>query len=173
MPAFWNYNEGLLQDDLFLLNFRVLSARLSSILLLDVPVTNSQQAPDNSGRLLMTRCLFVRRDEEGWWCVYLQYRIATLSKYRHRPRLLQSSILVSEGLSIRFETLPLIGWHHPFLIGWSKHWLGMPRVAMDCGVIWPVWLPTGFQRQLTVSLHSPNGRQMPAVRAVQGDRERV
>ena len=34
---------------------------------------------------------------------------------------------------------------------------------MYCMLTWPV----GIQRTLTVPLHSPNGRQMPAVRAVQ------
>ena len=36
-----------------------------------------------------------------------------------------------------------------------------------------VGIATVLQKHITVSLHSPNGRQMPAVRAVQGDRERV
>ena len=39
--------------------------------------------------------------------------------------------------------------------------------------MWPVEIPTVFQTLVTVSLHSPNGRQMPAVSAVQGDCERV
>ena len=60
------------------------------------------------------------------------------------------------------------GWHHPFVIGWSKYQLRLP----DCGLMWPVGISTVFQRSLTVPLHSPNGRQMPAVRAVQGDCER-
>ena len=37
----------------------------------------------------------------------------------------------------------------------------------------PVGISTVFQRPLTVPLHSPNGRQMPAVRVVQGDCEGV
>ena len=44
---------------------------------------------------------------------------------------------------------------------------------MNCGLTWPVGISIIFQRPLTVSLHSPYGRQMPAIRAVQGDCERV
>ena len=40
---------------------------------------------------------------------------------------------------------------------------------MDCGVTWTVGISIIFQRPLTVPLHSPDGRQLPAVRAVQGD----
>ena len=42
----------------------------------------------------------------------------------------------------------------------------------SCNAACASW-PTDIQRPLTVHLHSPNGRQMPAVRAVQGDRESV
>ena len=34
-------------------------------------------------------------------------------------------------------------------------------------------ISTVFQRPLTVPLHNPNGRQMPAISAVQGDCESV
>ena len=34
-------------------------------------------------------------------------------------------------------------------------------------------IPTGFQTLETVPLQSPDGRQLPAVRAVQGDCERA
>ena len=44
---------------------------------------------------------------------------------------------------------------------------------MDCGCSWVVWFPAFFQRLLRVTLHRHNGRQMPAVRAAQGDCERV
>ena len=42
---------------------------------------------------------------------------------------------------------------------------------MNSGIMWLVGIFGVFKRPLTVSLHSPNGR--PAVRAVQGDCERV
>ena len=44
---------------------------------------------------------------------------------------------------------------------------------MHCGLVWWFGIPTILQRSLTVPLNSPNGRQMPAVRPVQDDRERV
>ena len=52
------------------------------------------------------------------------------------------------------------GSHHPFVIGWSKYRLGLALVAMHCGLACPLGIPTVFQRRLTVSLHSPNGRQI-------------
>ena len=38
---------------------------------------------------------------------------------------------------------------------------------------WSDEISAGFQTSLTVSLHSPNGKQMPTIRDVQGDRESV
>ena len=38
-----------------------------------------------------------------------------------RFRLLHNPSLVAVGLSVGRETRPLIGWHHPFAIGWSKY----------------------------------------------------
>ena len=46
-------------------------------------------------------------------------------------------------------------------------------VAMDYRFTWQMGISTILTRPLTVPLHSPCGRQMPAVRAVQGDCERV
>ena len=40
---------------------------------------------------------------------------------------------------------------------------------MLCGLMWPMGISSIFQRPLTVPLHSPNGRQMPAIRVVQED----
>ena len=62
-----------------------------------------------------------------------------------------------------------IGWHHPFVIGWPKYRSGFTAVAFWVDV-------TGrnlhfFQRLLTVSLHSHNDRQMPAVRSVKWNYE--
>ena len=44
---------------------------------------------------------------------------------------------------------------------------------MHYGLIRQVGITTIFQRPLTVPLHNPNSRQMPAVRSVQGDWERI
>ena len=88
-------------------------------------------------------------------------------------RLLHSPNRVAVGLSVWYETWPPIGWHHPAVISWSRYRLGLPRVAMHCGFMWLVGIATVFHRSLTVSLHNPNGRQMPVIRAVQGDCERV
>ena len=59
------------------------------------------------------------------------------------------------------------------MIAWSKYRLGNPSHAMYYGIMWPMGISTVFQRALTVPFHSPNSRHMPAVRAVQGDCERV
>ena len=64
-------------------------------------------------------------------------------------------------------------WHHPFVIGWPNYRLGIPSAPLNYGLTWPVGIPIVFQTLVTVPLHSPNGRQMPVVRAVQGDRDRV
>ena len=45
--------------------------------------------------------------------------------------------------------------------------------AMHYELKLPVGILTIFQRPLTVPLHSPDGRQLPAIRAVQGDCETV
>ena len=87
------------------------------------------------------------------------------------PRLLHNPNLVATGLSVGYETWPPIGWHCPFGIGWTKYILGSPSAPLHYGLTWPVGIPTVFQTPVTVPLHSPNGR--PAVRAVQGDCERV
>ena len=51
--------------------------------------------------------------------------------------------------------------------------MGKASSAMHCGLMWLLGISTVFQRPLTVSFHSFNGRQMPAVKAVQGDCETV
>ena len=65
------------------------------------------------------------------------------------------------GLSVAYETWPPIGWHRPFVIGWSKYRLGLPGALLHYGLTWPVGIPTVFQTPVTVPLHSPNGRQLP------------
>ena len=88
-------------------------------------------------------------------------------------RMLHSPSLVAIGLSVVCETWPPIGWHHSFVIGWFKYRLGLPNTPLHYGRMWPVGIPIVFQTSVTVSLHRPDGRQMPVVRAVQGDCERV
>ena len=82
-------------------------------------------------------------------------------------RLLHSLNLVAIGLSVGYETRLPIGWHCAFVTGWSRYRLGLPSAPLHYGLTWPVGIPTVFQTLVTVPLHSPNGRQMPAVRAVQ------
>ena len=80
------------------------------------------------------------------------------------PRLLHSSSLVAVGLSVGYETWPPIGWHHAFVMGWSKYKLGLSSTPLHYWFTWPVGIPTVFQIPVTILLHSPNGRQMPADR---------
>ena len=77
-------------------------------------------------------------------------------------RLLHSPSLVAIGLSVGYETWPLIGRHHPFVIGWSKDKLGLPSAPLHYGLTWPVGILIVFQTPVTVSLHCPNGRQATA-----------
>ena len=44
---------------------------------------------------------------------------------------------------------------------------------MHCGLTWSVGISTVLQRSLKVPLHDPNDRLLPAVRAMQGDCQRV
>ena len=60
------------------------------------------------------------------------------------------------------------GWHRPFVIDWSKHRLELPRSQWIVGSN-DRQESQPFQRPLTVPLYSRN----PAVRAAQGDCERV
>ena len=90
-------------------------------------------------------------------CVMLWQRIHSSA------RLLQSPSLVAIGLSVGHETWPPVGWHHPFVIGLSKYRLGLPSAPMHYGLTWPVGIPTVFQTPVTVPLHCPNSRQLPAV----------
>ena len=60
------------------------------------------------------------------------------------------------------------------MIGWSKYRLGLPGALLHYGLTWAVGIPTVFQTPVTVPMHNPKQWQaMPAVRAVQGDCERV
>ena len=59
------------------------------------------------------------------------------------------------------------------VFGWSKHRLGLTRVAMNCGPMWPVEISTVFQRPPTVLLRGATYRQISTVRSVQGDCETV
>ena len=82
-------------------------------------------------------------------------------------RLLHSPRLVAVGLSAGYGTCIWLLWLADlYRLGTSSH-------PMHYGLTWTVGISTVFQRPLTVPLHSPNGRQMPAVSAVQGDCGRV
>ena len=63
-------------------------------------------------------------------------------------RLWHSPSLVAVGLLLEYETWPLIGWHHPFVIGWSKYRLREASsaghswyAAVHCGLVWLVGFP--------------------------------
>ena len=48
---------------------------------------------------------------------------------------------------------PQIGWHHSFVIGWSKDRLELPSAPLHYGLKWRVGIPTVFQTAVTVPLH--------------------
>ena len=58
---------------------------------------------------------------------------------------------------------------HALWLVWSMYSLGLLIAPPHYGITWPVWIPTVLQTPVTLPLHSPKGRQMPAVRVVQGD----
>ena len=79
--------------------------------------------------------------------------------------------LVAVELSVGYQIWPPIVWHCPFLIGWSKHKLGIPQLQCIMGS----WCDRresfhNFSKSLCTALTSG---KLPAVRAVQGDCERV
>ena len=89
-------------------------------------------------------------------------------------RLLHSPSLVAIGLSAGHvrHGLQLVGITPLWLVG-LKIDGGLPSAPLHYGFTWPVGIPTVLQIPVTVPLHCPNDRQLPAVRAVQGDCERV
>ena len=68
--------------------------------------------------------------------------------------------------------LPLAG-ISSFVIGWSRYTHQLHWILGNYGLKQLVIISNIFQTPLTVPLHSPNGRQMPAISAVQGDCEIV
>ena len=117
---------------------------------------------------LTTCCLRIQHCSTVWH--WLLNSLPAVAAGMGEIRLLHSLSLVAVGLSMGYETWLRIGWHHPFMIGWCKYRLGLPHVTMHFGLM---EISTVFQGLLTVLLYSPNGRQKPAVRAVQGDCEIV
>ena len=79
--------------------------------------------------------------------------LPTLKRTPQIIRLIHSPSWVAIGLSVGYETRPPIGWHHPFVIGWSKDRLGLPSAPLHYGLTWPVGIPTVFQTPVTVPLH--------------------
>ena len=120
-------------------------------------------------------CLFVFMwwKTAALWLHFASFAVPPMGALCGVGRLLHNPNLAAIGLSVGYETWPSIAWHHTFVIGLWKYRLGLPQSAMDCGLKIPVGIPTILQRPLTVPLHSPNGRLLPAVRAVQGDCEIV
>ena len=64
--------------------------------------------------------------------------------------------------------IALINVHRAFVIGWAKYKLGLLSALLHYGLTWTVEIVLVFQTALIVPFHSPNGRRMPAVMAVQG-----
>ena len=80
--------------------------------------------------------------------------------------------LVGYEILPRFHWLVLPAlWLADLNIDWETrrlHW-----ILGNYGLTWPMGISPVFQTPLTVPLHSPNGREMPVVRSVQGDCETV
>ena len=90
-------------------------------------------------------------------------------------RLLHSLSLVAVGLSEGYETWSPNSRRHAFVIVWSTYRLFC--LVPDCPIALWAHMTSGnshrFQTTVIVPLHSPKGRHLPAVRALQGDCERV
>ena len=115
--------------------------------------------------IVPTCCRQDRTEEQS--CCHVQNKLP-VRDYPHKYRLLRSPSLVAIWLLVGYET-----WPHPFVIGYCKYKFGLPNAPLHYGLTWPVGIPIVFQTLVTVPLHSPDSRRMPAVRAVQGDCERV
>ena len=57
-----------------------------------------------------------------------------------------------------YGTWPPVGWHHTFVIVWSKYRLRMARVVMNFGLTWAMGISTVLQMAMAVPLDRPNGR---------------
>ena len=88
-------------------------------------------------------------------------------------RLLHSLIVVALGLSVEYETWPPIGWHHPFVISWSKYRLGLHNSQW----LWVHMTGGNFHCFFRGHWQSPctalMAGKLPAIRVVQGDCDRV
>ena len=76
--------------------------------------------------------------------------------------MLHSPNLLAIGLSARSETWPPIGWHHPFVISWSKYRLGLPSAPLHYGLMWPVWIPA---ENSSGRVQCPDWSQVSAIHA--------
>ena len=101
------------------------------------------------------------------------FRVHLLTTLRLYARLLHSPNRVAVGLSVGYETCPPIGWHHPFVIHWSKCKLRLPQSQCIVGSqdLWEfLTFFSGLWQSPCTALTAGN---LPAVSAVQGDCERV
>ena len=80
-------------------------------------------------------------------------------------RLLHSLSLVAIGLAVGYETWPPIGWHHAFVIGWSKH-------RSHYGLTWQMGISTVFRscwQSLCTSLTAGNCMEVSLCPMIIGD----
>ena len=84
-----------------------------------------------------------------YWPV--MYRLLTLEAHQGRFlinfRLLHSPSLVATGLTVGYDAWHPIGWHHAFVIGWSKYRLRLPSAPLHYGLTWPMGIPPFFRPQ--------------------------
>ena len=84
----------------------------------------------------------------GWRCV----------KLLHSPRLVVIELLVG------FDTTPQIGCHQPYVIDCNKYRLRLSQSPWVVGRCNFLGISTVFQRPMTIFLHNPKEREMPAGR---------
>ena len=125
----------------------------------------------------ISRCIhIVYRHKNVWEYQWLNFIYNCMSTFLHYVHCKDALLDCSAPGGERCESLTWvdeIGCVACYVIGWCSYRLGKSWHAMHYGFMWMVGISTIFQRPLTVLLSSPNGRQMPAVRVVQGDCERV
>ena len=74
---------------------------------------------------------------------------------------------------VAHETWPLNGWHHPFVIGWSKYKLGLLQSPWIVGSHDQREFSPFFRGHWQSTSTAPTAGNLPAIRAVQGECETV
>ena len=90
-----------------------------------------------------------------------------------RSTLLHSPSKVTEGLSVGYEILLVVVWHHLFVISWSKYMLGFPQSQSILSSHDQLEFSLFFRGHQKSPFTAQTAGKLSAIRAVQGEHERV